>query len=139
MADTADIQAVLANEQIMDLLALWCAAFNAGDAALMTSLFAVGGEMAIAGVTGKAGVMSGRLVALSPTWKASSANECIDMGEEEAAVESYIFLTSGAGGGFGRHHAGRALDRFIAGPDGWRFASRRLVIDWALDGLEQAA
>ncbi len=138
MMEDAALHTALAGEQIADLLALWCEAFNAGDMALMGSLFCVAGEMEIGETKGDAFVVAASLAAKAGDWRASTANECVAISGDEALVESYIFLTGDTGGGLARHHAGRALDRFVGGRDGWRFTSRRIVIDWRLDALEHA-
>ena len=139
MTSAAEMRAAIAAEQIGDLLSLWCEAFNAGDAALMGSLFIADGEMEIGAVKGQARTIAAGLASAAAGWAASTANDCITVTGEEAQVESYIFLTGTTGSELQRHHAGRALDRLVVGLDGWRFASRRIVVDWRLDDLEHTA
>lgn len=67
-------------------------------------------------------------------------NILIDVdGDTASAASRWIFVSPGADAGAGRtvHPvlAGRYNDTFVRTPDGWRFASRALVNDMAMDGF----
>lgn len=57
-------------------------------------------------------------------------NPLIAVDGEEATARSYFTVHSN----FGPDHSGAYDDRLVRTPEGWRFAHRRVRIDWQADG-----
>lgn len=141
----ARIQALRDEADIKALIVDYGRHLDALDFASFAALFAEDAQYN--GQTGPEAIEAGMIAAFGPdsgtVWTDDFhivGNIIVDLeGDAASATSRWIFVSPGADTGAGRTVtpvlAGRYTDTFTRTPDGWRFASRRLLNDMAMQGF----
>ena len=129
----------LANIEIHNLIMAQARATDRRDAELLASLFAPEATLDMGFYEGSAADYPNVLMdVLQPMTQLahSVANEWIEVNGTTAVAESYVIAHASVPSDDGPQDqvtGGRYLDRFTKGTQGWQFAHRRFVLDWAIE------
>ncbi|KTE77287.1 hypothetical protein ATE72_19960 [Sphingopyxis sp. HXXIV] len=123
-------------DAIRDLLARYTYHGDRGRLGEMTACFADHGILEYLGKAPRgpaaiaAALASGTRDARLTFIRHHITNPLIAVEGDSATARSYFTVHSN----FGPDHSGTYDDRLVRTPDGWRFAHRRVRIDWQADG-----
>ena len=122
-------------DAITDLLTRYTYNGDRGRTAGLAACFAEDGTLEFPGGkgTGPAGVTealtSGERNPALTFIRHHISNPLIEVSGDTATVRSYVFVVSNNG----PDHSGTYDDQLIRTPEGWRFAYRRVRVDWQAD------